>query len=1173
MQNFTLGRKGLNWFLFAFILFIGNLASYGQAQDCATPGSDQNYCYLETIDDLRYSNATNGAVYESADTENDTDPIDGDELLTDGTTYFIGSTTEDCNRVPVTVAVDSANTPMNTITNNRGSFTISPCESAGFTASELEDLFVADSGYDLEVYGTEFGETALAPTDPLAAGNSYFVGQVDADTTDSNDLCPSTRAAVGFDPLESPTPTADANQTYCEGATVADLMASGTEPNTQAIRWYRSQTSNSPLADDVELVNGEDYFAAQVVNDRNSPFPPCETVKGERREVIVEVISFDAGDDVIGEICEDDLRERIADGEGSSILLNFITDGRDLPNNVTFNPSLGSLAQQFENDPTQPIITTATFTTPEECTDDINFNIEINESFEAGDDNTQDNTTCRATFSAVATEGEVTDFLMTLLSSDADNGGTFSNVTSITDNINAGSEGPFMSTYTVGSGEPCEDSADLAFEIDEADELGTQTGDGIYCQSEIDSRIAGTTMYEELARELFLEQLDSSVSQNGDFTDMTLAEVVDAYTDGVRSFMTTYSVTTESGCTSSGEISFDILEDAPANAGSFDDIENVCTNEDSIDLTTLPNNDPDATMGGTFSGSGVNNNQFDPSIGEGTYTITYSVDDTTPCTTDSDETTFTITVEDTPINTNISRSLCVTDAQDLISNPIAGFEFLQGLVEEAGVENFDADNFGDGTVSEATSLSNFIDSPTSDSETFNFEYTDPANSVCDSEIISISITINNIQDANAGDIDNQVACTTDGIIALNQFLDGSGAQMGGTFSGEGVTNNMFDTSIGINEDGYLITYSISEEDSECIEGQDSTTFRIFVNEPGQAIAEAMNDEINVCTSETSYNLNAALSEDSTLGGTFLLNGEELDGNIFDASTVEAGEYSFTYTVSSEDADCIEGEASTSFMINVTSNFDFGNNITAVLCESEVPENLTADIIEDFYLGLVSGLPSGGTFDTTAEEILAQYNNNPFDTFATTYTVDNGECQGSVVVSVTIQEEGPANAGDIDDQVACTTDGMIALNQFLDGSGAQMGGTFSGEGVTDNMFDTSIGTNEEGYLITYSINGEDSECIEGQDSTTFRVFVNEPGQAIAEAMNDEINVCTSETSYNLNAALSEDSTLGGTFLLNGEELDGNIFDASTVEAGEYSFTYTVSSEDADCIEGEASTSFM
>ena len=264
------------------------------------------------------------------------------------------------------------------------------------------------------------------------------------------------------------------------------------------------------------------------------------------------------------------------------------------------------------------------------------------------------------------------------------------------------------------------------------------------------------------------------------------------------------------------------------------------------------------------------------------------------------------------------------------------------------------------------------------SETFNFEYTNPGDSVCSNEIINIAITINNLQDAEAGDIDNQVACTTDGMIDLNQYLDGSGAQMGGTFSGEGVSDNMFDASIGASEEGYLITYSINGEDSECIEGEDSTTFRIFVNEPGQAVADAMNDEVNVCTSETSYNLNAALSDDSTLGGTFSLNGEELEGNIFDASTAEAGEYTFTYTVSSEDAGCIEGEASTSFTINVTSEtFDAGEDVTFTVCSVGLNPTPTIATVRNYFVNLLAdGVPTDGTFtpstvincSSTAEDI-------------------------------------------------------------------------------------------------------------------------------------------------------------------------------------------------------------
>ncbi|MDX1544678.1 MAG: hypothetical protein R3214_12110, partial [Christiangramia sp.] len=234
------------------------MSSFGQDcatvadEDAGTAGNQQTYCYLETIQDLiddGTSGGTNTAIYETADTVNDTDPIPSDELLTDAVTYYVGSTTEDCNRVAVDITVDAAPTPMNTITNSRDDFTLSPCVSSGFTVAELEDLFNPESvEYEIEVYDSESGTTALSDTDELTPGESYFVGQV---STLGN--CPSTRAAVGYDPIEAPGPTADAIQIVCEGATVADLTASGTEPNTQAIRWYRNRNSNTPLADNTVL--------------------------------------------------------------------------------------------------------------------------------------------------------------------------------------------------------------------------------------------------------------------------------------------------------------------------------------------------------------------------------------------------------------------------------------------------------------------------------------------------------------------------------------------------------------------------------------------------------------------------------------------------------------------------------------------------------------------------------------------------------------------------------------------------------------------------------------------------------------------------------------------------------------------------------------------------------
>ena len=388
MQNFTFGRKGLNWFLFAFILFVGNLASYGQ-EDCATPDADQSYCYLQTVNEIRSSGGTNTAIYETADTVNDTDPIDGNELLTNGVTYYIGSSTENCERVAVAVTVNSVETPDNTLFPGRNNFTLSPCISSTFDVGDLEDVFnTSYSDYMIEVYDTEFGTTPLAEDFELEPGDSYFVAQVfNSGATDdptSTTECPSTRAAVGYDPTEAPTPNATAAQTYCEGATVGDLMASGTEENTQAIRWYRNRNSSTPLADDVALINGEDYFASQIVNDRNDPFPPCETEMADRAKVVVEVISFDAGPDVFESICQEDLQTRLGSESPTAIFLSLVGE-RDLPSNVAFSPSIASIATAYSNDPFQTFTTLATFITEEGCEDDVQLNLTVLENPDAGE--------------------------------------------------------------------------------------------------------------------------------------------------------------------------------------------------------------------------------------------------------------------------------------------------------------------------------------------------------------------------------------------------------------------------------------------------------------------------------------------------------------------------------------------------------------------------------------------------------------------------------------------------------------------------------------------------------------------------------------------------------------------------------------------------------------------
>ena len=67
--------------------------------------------------------------------------------------------------------------------------------------------------------------------------------------------------ATGTACTPPPAPTGSASQTFCDGATVANLAATGT-----GIRWYATASGGSPLPTDTALVNGTHYYASQVAD-------------------------------------------------------------------------------------------------------------------------------------------------------------------------------------------------------------------------------------------------------------------------------------------------------------------------------------------------------------------------------------------------------------------------------------------------------------------------------------------------------------------------------------------------------------------------------------------------------------------------------------------------------------------------------------------------------------------------------------------------------------------------------------------------------------------------------------------------------------------------------------------------------------------------------------------
>ncbi|MCB7481244.1 gliding motility-associated C-terminal domain-containing protein [Christiangramia sediminis] len=1408
MQNFTFGRKGLNWFLFAFILFVGNLASYGQSP-CATPDADQSYCYLETVDDLRYSGATNPAVYETADTENDTDPINGDELLTDGATYFIGSTTEDCERVAVEVTVFAADTPSNTVTGDSNGFTVTPCESSDFSGSDLLNLFdPVPSGYTLKIYEDEFGGSEISDySTTLMDGESYFVGADTDGTSDpDSDYCPSERVAVGIDVVDAPAPTAEDPQTFCEGATVADLEAESTSPNFQAFRWYREETGGSPLANGVELINGEDYWVSQIVNERGSIFPPCES---GRTRVEVEVITFDAGDDVSETFCQSQIEMRLDNGESPEDIFLSLVDGRTLPPNVEFNPDLGAIGDDYNDDPFQTFTTIATFTTDEGCEDDVELSLTIIEDADAGEDGsvtlspsdapinlidylngTPDtggmwtpgdgtfdpstdtpgdftysvdngscsdsaivtviveectttagddslgNIVCRDDLDLPASQDAVRAYFRALLSVDATSEGTFSNIADIRTRVNAGEAGPFNTTYTVGAGTNCEDTAEFSVTIvdntianagdfdsftiscgssdpvdltslenndPDATAGGTFSGTGVTNNTFDPSIGAGTytitysvddslpcisgnasTTFEitvesdgtnagddSLENIVCRDDLDLPASQDAVRAYFRALLSVDATSEGTFSniadirtrvnageagpFNTTYTVGAGTSCEDTAEFSVTIVDNTIANAGDFDSFTISCGSSDPVDLTSLENNDPDATAGGTFSGTGVTDNTFNPSIEAGTYTITYSVDDSLPCISGNASTTFEITVEDSPINTSISRTLCVTDVQDLIDNPAAGLAYLQSLVEEAGVDSFDEDNFSDNALAEAIRLANFIDTPTSDSETFNFEYTDPSDSDCEDGLITVAITINNLEEAEAGDFDSfDVTCTSDNSIDLTG-LDNNNpdATAGGTFTGTGVMDNNFDPSVGTGT--YTITYTV-DDSLPCTTGSASTTFEITVENEGDNAGDDSLDntvcrddlDLPASTDAVRAYFRSLLSNDATTGGTFSnladirtrvnagesgpfnttytvgastdcqdsadfsvtiidptpansgnfdnfsvcslddsLNLETLDNNDPDATmggtftgtgvtdntfdpSIGAGTYTITYTVD-ESIDCTTGNDSTTFEITVEES-PVSVSISRTLCVTDAQDLINNPAAGLAYLQSLVEEAGVDSFDednfsdaTPAEAIrLANFIDTPTsdsETFNFEYIdPSDSDCEdGLITVAITINDLRDAEAGDIEDQTVCSTDGMIDLTTFFTPETVP-GGTFSGMGVEDSMFNSSIGPNADGYEITYSVD-DSGDCIKegANDSTTFTIFVNEGFNAGDDSLDNtvcqgELDLPASSDSVRayFRALLSDDATRGGTF--------SNVADIRTRlnagETGPFNTTYTV-----------------
>ncbi len=176
-------------------------------------------------------------------------------LLTIGTynfTYSITNANGCTNSSTVTVVIEDA--PESGTVNTPIEFCV-----ADITSGQTVNLFDLLSDEDQtgtwnddDATGALYGN--LVTIDGLTAGTYNFTFDVDAIGS-----CDDVLVTVSIILNDTATPTGAITQEFCDTATVADLIASGT-----TIQWYDEATGGTPLDPTTALVDGETYYATQT---------------------------------------------------------------------------------------------------------------------------------------------------------------------------------------------------------------------------------------------------------------------------------------------------------------------------------------------------------------------------------------------------------------------------------------------------------------------------------------------------------------------------------------------------------------------------------------------------------------------------------------------------------------------------------------------------------------------------------------------------------------------------------------------------------------------------------------------------------------------------------------------------------------------------------------------
>ena len=628
-----------------------------------------------------------------------------------------------------------------------------------------------------------------------------------------------------------------------------------------------------------------------------------------------------------------------------------------------------------------------------------------------------------------------------------------------------------------------------------------------------------------------------------------LGENFDVGSSGPGVFTVTYLFTSLNSCTSSDTKNIIVDTGTVVNAGP--DIP-ACENDPLIDLASRV-----SPGGGSFTGPGIAGNNFDPGIGAGTYTITYSLNNEFGCAGTDD---ILITVNAEPdVDAGTGNSLCLNEPPvdlTLTAFPQGGFFTGPGV---AGGTHFDPSIAGVGNHQ----------------VTYNF--TNGAN--CSGRDIR-TVTVTALNEVTAGP--NLFMCISNGIVDLDSDVDPGG----GLWSGPGLTFGIFDPNaagIGTHE----LIYTV-------IEGNGCTSSDQKIVTVFEDLTIDVGPDLETCSNAGLINLNEG---NSLPGGDW--EGQGVSGTSFDPSDVGPGSYFLTYSFTDQfNCSAVASKIISVFdpasvtigsNINVcstaspidltTSAFPAGgifngsgvvgnlfdpviagpgvheitysitdlNNCQAIgsrLIEVELPENIDAgtNIITCFSNGVIDldlgANPSGGTWVGTG--VTGSFFNPQFAGIGThpiEYTLDLGnECIGIDSKIITVREDLTVNAGD--DLTFCVNDPAFSL---LNESN-RPGGSWSGNGVSGNLFSpgvAGIGNHQLNYTFTdaFGCMATDSKNVTVNNSTSVDA-------------GPDVSVCNTSGLIDLSQSVSPQ---GGIW--SGPGISGNSFNASQVGNGIYDLVYT------------------